>query len=311
MPENKPGALPQYGNADGGDVADDGGENRPRGSESSEYGGSDEHDQYEDDEEAEPYKPPSFLEALKLVRLTPRPRSSRQRAQPASGSEADAKAVNLVTNRERLIAGFLGIFQFILAVVFYFELRKLVVKPSKSPKISIAQARTDTINDHHLAPYFLVVNLILGVGIVGATFSKRRSLVGFTVLLAGLGLLSYGGGILGLVYLGVGIWLIFRAMRRKPATSAATAGGGGLGRPSARGSSRTSASSRATGNVSSKIESDRRELAKGAAATAQAVRTPPTASSRYTPPKPRKTGKSKSAPAPEPEKGRLARWLRR
>ncbi len=264
------------------------------------------YEEADDEEDVEPYKPPSFLDALRLSRSTGR--QPRQRAQPATGTEAEARSVNYVDRRERMIAGFLGVFQLVLGVVLFFQMRHLVVKPSKSPKVSAHQAQLDTLNYHHIAPYVLGVNLLLGVAILIGVWLKRRSLVGFTVLLAGLGLFTYGGGLLGIVYLAAGIWLIFRA--RKQRTTAGAAAGGSRGTATPRGTRAAAGTGR--GDASAKIESDRRALAAGAARTAAAVRKPPPASKRYTPPAPRRASAPKVAAKQEPEKeSRLTSWLRR
>lgn len=325
MPKNAPGQLPKNarGHAADGSAA-----------------GSDEllededpadHSTAEDDdvEQGEPFKPPSFLEAIKLARprasgssrtarssavsgstgSAARPaRSARPRAQPATGTAADAMAVKFLDRRERMIAGGLAALQLIVATAYYFQMRRLVVKPTKKPKLTVHQAHVETLNYHHAAPWFLLINLVLGLGIGIGVFSKRRSLVGFTLILAGLGLVSYLG-IVGFVYVGVGIWLIFRARKRAVnAQAQATAGTPRRGRGAT--GSRTAGS----GPSDAKVAADRRELSAGAARTAAAVRQPPVASKRYTPPKPRRTTPQKAKPAVngEEEKGsRLTSWLRR
>jgi hypothetical protein len=248
------------------------------------------HDGTDDDPKSDrPFTPPGFLDALKTVF---RPNGKRERAQPATGTAADAMAVNFIDRRERLIAGCLSGFQILYGIVVYLEVRRYVERPStKTPKISIAQAHAQTLSDHHNAPIYLAVNLVLGLAIAGGILSKRRALVGVTVMLAGFGLSTYGGGIIGLLYLGIGIWLVFRAMRRTPSARAAagarTGGGGARGR---RGSPKSSATSSA----------------------ATAVRKPPAPSKRYTPPSTRRPALPKPAVNAEPEKeSRLTSWLRR
>lgn len=249
-------------------------------------------------EEEAPYRPPNFIEALKTVWQPRLGARSRSKAQPASGTDADAKAVNFLDKREQMIAGVLAGFQVLLGIVFYFELRHFVVKPSnKKPKLSVAKAHLDTINDHHLAPELLIVNVILGLATAGGVLSKRRSLVGFTLLLGGFGLLAYGGGIVGIIYVVVGLWLIFRSLRRSP--SARTAGA-------------TTRAPRARGQAGAQPVTDRDVLTTGAKATAAAVHGPTPASKRYTPPRPRRPSPPKSQPKAEPEKeSKLMSWLRR
>lgn len=244
------------------------------------------------EETSESFKPPTFLEAIKGVF----PRQSlqrRPRARPASGTAADAAAVNNLDRRERLIAGFLALFQVVLGVVVYLEERRFVQHATK--KISVAKAHQDTLAYHHAAPYFLVVNVLLGILIAGGVAAKRRALVGFGVLLGGLALLSEVGFI-GVIYLGIGIWLIFRAMKRNPAGARSEAGAGPA--PTA------GAAGRAAGQVG---PAGRRASREGAA-----VRKPPPPSKRYTPPRPARRPAPRPASSAEPEKeSRLTSWLRR
>lgn len=236
---------------------------------------------------AGPFRPPGFLDALKT---TFQPRGPR--AQPASGGEEDARRVNYIDRRERIIASALAALQLVVAVVDYIVLRRVVFHASKT--LTRHKAHVETLNDHHIAVYVLIVNALLALGIAAGVVSKRRSLVGFTVLLGGFGLLSYGGGIFGLAYIGVGLWLIFRSMKRRPATTRTPA-----------------AAAAASGSRSGSLELDRRELARASRATEAAVRKPPAASKRYTPPrqKPQSTSRKQAG---EPEKqSRLTGWLKR
>ncbi len=236
------------------------------------------------------FKPPNFLEALRTA-VQPKPRpAGRAKAQPASGSDADAKAVQYIDRRERFLAGFLSVFQLVMGVYSYFYLRSVVVKPSThAPKLSVAQAHAQTLNDHSAAPEVLIVNLVLGVAIGAGVLSKRRSLVGFALILSGLALMQ-STGLIGVIYLGVGLWLVFRSMRRTPSAKAAAAGAGAR---------------RGAG-------SDHAALARGAKETEEAVRRAPVASKRYTPPQQRRRSAPKVPLKLEPEKeSRLGSWLRR
>lgn len=246
-----------------------------------------------DEEEGEPapdaeaFRPPGFLEALKTS-FQPRG-GNRARAQPATGSEEDARRVNYIDRRERLIASFLAGLQLVVAVVDYLVLRRVDFHASKT--LTKHKAHLETVNDHHIAIYVLLVNGLLALGIAAGVVSKRRSLVGFTILLGGFGLLSYGGGIFGLAYIGVGLWLIFRSMKRRPAATRPAAAGAAAGGGS--------------------IESDRRALARAARATEAAVRKPPPPSKRYTPPRERRPSPTRQqATAPE-KQSKLAGWLKR
>ena len=225
------------------------------------------------------FQPPGFLDAFRSSWGA----TGRRRAQPASGGSDDARQVNEVDRRERLIASFLGIFQLIVAVLGYLEYHRVVVHAStKKPKISVHKAHLETLAYHHEAPYLLLVDGVLALFIGIAVLLRRRSLVGFAVLLGGFGLLSYGGGILGIVYIGVGLWLVFRAMRRTPSSTPAAATA--TAEPS--GSRRLSTGS---------LAADKEELRRGARATEAAARTPPPASKRYTPPRERPASKKKGA----------------
>lgn len=237
----------------------------------------------------EPYRPATVVDGIRQML---RGRGTGTKAQPASGTAADEAAVVFIDRRERLIASFLAAFQILLGFVVFFAYRKAVQKPStKKPIITVAQAHADTLNFHHLAPELLVVNVLLGAFIAVSVLVKRRSLVGFTLLLGGLGMNASGGGVLGLIYLGFGIWLIFRALRRRQDARAggAVPRGARAGRSGGRGSATT------------------------AKAAPQPERKPPAASKRYTPPRQR----PKAAPPPpptatQPEKeSRLSAWLHR
>lgn len=106
----------------------------------------------------------------------------------------------------------------VLAIVLFFEFRRYLDKGHP----------TLTARAHNAAPEVLVIGLVLAALIIGATLSKRRAMLGFSLLLGGLALLQLAG-IFGLVYLGIGLWMVFRAMR-KPRPATATAGGTGVGR---------------------------------------------------------------------------------
>lgn len=243
------------------------------------------------------YTPPSFMDALRSSSPFGRMTRPRPRAQPASGTEADALAVNYIDKRESIIASFLAAFEVIIGVIGYFADRKYVEHASKSAKITKAIARADTISIHHAAPWVLAINIGLGVFIAIAVLVKRRAAVGVTILLAGFGILQSGVGIVGLAYLGVGLWLVFRSMRRRTEMQAARGGaapraGAGRGR---QGATRPASSSGAPKALPPAPE-----------------RKPPTPSTRYTPPRKRKPAPPKPTGPVEPEKqSRLTAWLRK
>ncbi len=259
-------------------------------------------DELRDDEpdaaEPAPFKPPGFLEA---ARTAFQPREGRKKAQPATGTAADAQAINFIDKRERLIAGFLAVFQILLGVLVYHEYSTQITVASRKLKISAAQARLDTINYHHEAPELLVINVVLGLAIGIAVLTKRRALVGFTILLGGLGMNASGGGIVGLVYLGVGIWLVFRSMRRNP-KAVARAAAAADAKESKGSTGATAAAGTKAAGATSKTSSNK----------ATDVRKPPPPNKRYTPPRPSRPQPLKLPPSVEPEKeNRVMSWLRR
>ncbi|MDA8183833.1 MAG: hypothetical protein M0035_05340 [Actinomycetota bacterium] len=239
-----------------------------------------------------PFRPVSFVDALKnafprqKVAKERAARRPRPQAQPATGTAEDAQRVNFIDKRERLIGGFLAIFQIILGVVTYFSIRHYVEHAHKG--VSLGQARLNTITTQHSAPWLLVINVVLGLGIAGAVWSKRRALVGFMIIIGGFAMNTSGGGYIGILYLVIGMWLIFRAMKKNPrraaAVAAANAGAAG----------RTSGQARATAKKASE------------------PRKPPAASKRYTPPRTTKRPNSRSPlnKVPEPEAG-LRGWVSR
>jgi hypothetical protein len=174
------------------------------------------------DDEQEEFTPPTAASALR------RAFGSRTRARPATGSEEDAKKVNFIDRRERMIGYFLGVMLVALAVVSYIVDRRYVDKSDLKLQAAI----------HSEAPWILVITLALAALIILSTVFKRRAALGFTLLLAGVALFN-GDFLIGLVYLGTGLWLVFRSMRRSPRSAAARAGG--TGRAGGRSSTTTTA----------------------------------------------------------------------
>lgn len=263
----------------------------------------DDGEYYDEDEEAgeeaeqEEFTPPTAASALR------RAFGSRTRAQPATGTEEDAKKVNLIDRRERMIGYFLGVMLVALAVVSYVVDRRYVDKSDLKLQAAV----------HSEAPWILVITLVLAALILLSTVFKRRAALGFTLLLAGVALFN-GDFLIGLVYLGTGLWLVFRSMRRSPRSAAARAGGTG-GRAATRSSTRTRGASASSGTSTT---------ASSSSTTSSSIRTTPgrqigrngrlassgTSTGRYTPPKP-----VRHVPAPaqgEPEStNRLSAWLKK
>lgn len=116
-----------------------------------------------------------------------------------------------------------------------------------------------------------VPSLLLG----GSVFIGRRALVGFLALLTGFAVLTLTGPY-GLIYFGIGLWLIMRAQRYSRAAREQ-----GEGRPTREPRRKTAATDRDA------APSKRGATAKGGgkARPATAAPKPPAASKRYTPPR--------------------------
>ncbi len=265
-------------------------------------GDYDEEADYDEDGEAdaEPFQPPSAASAVRQSLF------SRGRAQPATGTAADAAAVKFIDKRERLIGFFFGGILMVLAVVSYLEDRHLVYKSSLKIQNEV----------RHAAPEVLAILLVLGALIVLATAMKRRAPLGFAVLFSGMALLStFGNVVFGIAYLAVGLWLVFRSLRKTSAsrTAAATAGAGARGRAGASTrASRLSPSAGASTSSSSGVAAGGpgRQIGRnGRATSAHSTYKAPAASGRYTPPKPQRRLPTVE-PEPEPT-NRISSWLRK
>ena len=233
------------------------------------------------------FKPPSALEALKQpFAAFRRTAGARAKAQPASGTEEDRRRVTFIDRRERLIGFFLGGVLVALGIALFFEFRHYIDKGH--PKL--------TTQAHHAAPEVLAIGLVIGVIIIGATFSKRRAMLGFSLLLGGLAVLQTAG-LFGLVYLGVGLWMVFRALRRpRPAPAPARQSGAKAG----------SGAPADTANYAN------RSTKRSGLSKSEGPRVAPRASKRYTPPRPHKPAPPPERPAGEAVGGnRLTAWLRR
>jgi hypothetical protein len=250
----------------------------------------------------EDFTPPTAMSAIRNSL-----RSGRPRAQPATGTEEDGRRVNFIDKRERLIGYFLGVAMMALAVVAYIHYHHLVYPKDITTQNAYRRE----------APWLLAITLGLGLLIVLATLFKRRAALGFTLLLAGAGNPS-GQLLISLIYLGTGLWLIFRAMRRSPSKAARLrAGAGGAGATGAgarRGASSTASSRTSTATTAATSASGTRT----AASTTTSGRTigrngrlsNTQTSGRYTPPKPTRRPPPTVQPEAEPS-NRLASWLKK
>lgn len=166
--------------------------------------------------------------------------------------------INNLDRTERLVslaAAALGVaFSIVLAIVF-----------------AHPQHVKNSVNGPLVGAIIGVPSLLLG----GSVFIGRRALVGFLALLTGFAVLTLTGPY-GLVYFGIGLWLIMRAQRYSRAAREQ-----GEGRPAREARRRTSSTGRDA------TPSKRGTTAKGGAKArpATAAPKPPAASKRYTPPR--------------------------
>ncbi|MGH9291310.1 MAG: hypothetical protein ACRDZ6_00840 [Acidimicrobiales bacterium] len=274
------------------------------------------------------FKPLSFNDALKQVfspissRLGGRGGAGRNggtaaprpRARPASGSEEERIAVTYVDRRERVLGFALAGLVIVLSVVVFAHSYHYT-----NPKRLHYAAQV-----RHAGPELLAAGLVLGAIMIAAAISRRRAALGFAFLLAGVGLLQIVG-IVAILYLGIGIWMVFRAMKRRPGRGAA---GGRQGARGAAGSSRPAAS---TSTASARSSGARRPSAGSSPAAGRragnrttvsraggrtggsaALPPGPAASKRYTPPRPPRHPAPPKKPESAGEGGnRLTAWLRK
>jgi len=189
--------------------------------------------------------------------------SAKQRA-------AAAKAVvNTLDARERRMG--------IAATVIELALTALVVIPYLTHSHKLSASELKTMSAVHV---FLVEGIVLGAFLLLGTILRRRALLGFASLLVGFWLLHVKAlSLLGIAYLGFGIWLVFKVMKQNNRE----------GRGTARGATR-------------KPKADKSAKTNG---TTTVSRSAPKPNKRYTPPKPSSRPASKK-PAParaEPPKG--------
>jgi hypothetical protein len=280
------------------DESEDGYEEDDEDYEDEEY----EQDEYEGNEE--PYRSPNAWAALKDSFTG----KSRPKARPASGTEEDAQRVNYVTSRERALGFFLGFSLVVLGILVYVSdkhaTRATLKYPATGKLTTAQQANLNTI--HAAAPKDLIVYAALGILILVATFSKRRAAIAFTTLFAGLALF-FTGDILGILYLGVGGWMIFKVRKQTKAIGSRPAG---RSRTTASRATSPRARSSPTSTTSASTSSEPRQIGKNNRQYSGGGSSAPTASKRYTPPKPVRRPAPSVQPEPEPS-NRLTAWLRK
>ena len=172
-------------------------------------------------------------------------------------------------------------------------------------------------NDYrHEAPFVLGITMFLGAMILIATHFKRRAAVGFTLLLAGIANLGVDP-LIGFVYLGAGLWLVFRSMKRSPRARGATRAGAATStaRTGTRAGSRAESRASMAAAGRARAESTQSSPATIRSSTSRTIgrngrlaNTP--TSGRYTPPKPTRHAPPSVSPEPEPT-NRLSSWLKK
>ncbi len=180
---------------------------------------------------------------------------------------AAAKAVvNTLDARERRMG--------IAATVIELGLTALVVVPYLTHSHKLSSSELKTMSAVHV---FLVEGLVLGAFLLLGTILRRRALLGFASLLVGFWLLHIKAlSLLGVAYLGFGMWLVFKVLKQNNKQ----------GRTSARGTTRTP-------------KAEKQSKTNG---TATVSRSAPKPNKRYTPPKassrpaPKKTAPARAEP---------------
>ncbi len=286
------------------------------------------------DDQPEPFTPPTFLEAAKQAfrpkRLTPpgtaadtspatatSTSSGRRRAQPATGTDADARAVNLLDRREQTIGFVLGVGLVALSALAYLADQPLHEQgPGEAGRGPPCGRR----GPDHLRPARRTEpprHVLQAAGSCGLLPHFQRACP-----------LPDVGILFGLLYLGGGGWLIFRAMQRSPKSRArqaalaaksdgrtgragtgSTGGVGTKGAASARASSGGGSAGTASRSTSSSPQRQigRNNRSRGAATTRGAS----SASGRYTPPKQNRRPAPPKQPDPPEASNRLTAWLRK
>src|SRR5271165_3269697 len=140
--------------------------------------------------------------------------SSQQRAvgetgddQPGLSAKEKAAATKAVVNtldaRERRM-GF-------AATVIELGLTALVVVPYLTHNHKLSANELKTMSAVHV---FLVEGVVLGAFLLVGTMLRRRALLGFASLLVGFWLLHIKAlSLLGIAYMGFGIWLVFKVLK--------------------------------------------------------------------------------------------------
>lgn len=191
---------------------------------------------------------------------------------PRARSEATKAAVNGLDRREHRLG--------ITATVVELFLTGIVTIPYLLHFHKHSTSELKTMGAVHV---FLIEGLVLGAGLLLGTLLKRRALLGFASLLVGAWLLQVKAlSVLGIAFLGFGLWLVVKALKF---TNKA-------GRDSGRSGTRSATARTATSKDARQKKSTRLE-----------DRSAPKPNKRYTPPKPSRPAPKKPAAArAEPRK---------
>ncbi len=190
-------------------------------------------------------------------------------------------AIKRIDDRERLYALFAGPLGMVIAVMV------TVTNYDRNPAVG---------HKGHVDPKYIVleglVGVVLGGIVVLAALWRRRSFVGYTLFFLGVPLLPYG-----IVFCGLGGWMIWRTMRfQKALTARGVTVRGGRTRDTRQTTKSPRAATRA-GNLDARERTrmPKKELRERRRTGKSPEPTGPPASKRYTPPKP--TRPRPSAPA--------------
>jgi hypothetical protein len=217
---------------------------------------------------AEPYNPTAAMRSFLYRVVAPPdqkpPRPARTaRSVPASKRKPAAELINGLDRRERIISLVAA------SLAFAFAVAVLIVYPHP-PAHRVS-------GEVYIEPW--AVALIVGVPAIGMGVGvaiARRALVGFLAILTGFATLTVLG-VYGLLYFGLGIWLIMRASRYSKQVRLAAGETSTTRRPRAE---RAERSSRGGSSARSAGKSSSRPAAKSAAGVVA-----PAKSKRYTPPR--------------------------
>ncbi|MGH9030480.1 MAG: hypothetical protein ACRDV4_12810 [Acidimicrobiales bacterium] len=197
----------------------------------------------------------------------PRPAvgTSRAAVQAANmGNEELTTAIKRIDDRERLYALFCGPLGAVIGIVL--TIIAIHTNPALHHKDHVA---VSTIVFEGIA------RVVFGAAVFGIGFTRRRSLVAFALLFLGLTLLPFG-----IIFMGLGGWMLLRASRYQKALTAR-----GIAPPRGRGAQPPRAAAK-SGATDARQRLQERKEARARKRGKQPVPTGPPASKRYTPPKP-------------------------